>query len=641
MNDKIVLLFFLFSTYSATVVCQEDSTHLLSGVTVQADRITQFSSGVKLLLLDSVAMIQYKNRSMADLLSDESPICIKSYGQGSLATSSFRGGSASQTAILWNGLNINNITNGQLDFSLIPVSFSNNVTIQFGGVGALWGNGAIGGAIHLNNTPKFNSGLSVEYGISGGSFHSIGQNITLQYGSKSVSSTLTYQNKYAANDFEYEFYNQGVIRSKNQERAEFRSIGFVNNNSIQITKNQLLNISFWSQKTERNLPPTLLEQRNKAEQNDLSNRFSADWKYNYKNSITHLRAGYFNEQLHYIDSLSNTNDTSSSNNFIAEIETKLFLKKNHTLNLGINNTYSSAKTSGYDWNPNQNRTSLFASYQFENNSKKLNISTSIRQEFIPNLSIPFTYSVGIEYQIWSFLSTKANMSRLYRLPTFNDLYWNPGGNPNLFPENGYSEEVGIALNYGTKKNSLRFKEEISLFNRTIDNWIIWLPSSLIWTPQNILSVWSRGLETHSVVNLKVKKINIQLSLLTSYVLSTNEKSKSENDNSVGKQLIFVPIYSGNARLKIEYKSFSITYRHHYTGYRYISTDHSEYLTPYQLGSVNVNYQQKFKNYYLNLYTQIDNIWDELYQIMPNRPMPNRNFNIGITFNFNYKNKQNL
>jgi iron complex outermembrane receptor protein len=641
MNDKIVLLFFLFSTYSATVVCQEDSTHLLSGVTVQADRITQFSSGVKLLLLDSVAMIQYKNRSMADLLSDESPICIKSYGQGSLATSSFRGGSASQTAILWNGLNINNITNGQLDFSLIPVSFSNNVTIQFGGVGALWGNGAIGGAIHLNNTPKFNSGLSVEYGISGGSFHSIGQNITLQYGSKSVSSTLTYQNKYAANDFEYEFYNQGVIRSKNQERAEFRSIGFVNNNSIQITKNQLLNISFWSQKTERNLPPTLLEQRNKAEQNDLSNRFSADWKYNYKNSITHLRAGYFNEQLHYIDSLSNTNDTSSSNNFIAEIETKLFLKKNHTLNLGINNTYSSAKTSGYDWNPNQNRTSLFASYQFENNSKKLNISTSIRQEFIPNLSIPFTYSVGIEYQIWSFLSTKANMSRLYRLPTFNDLYWNPGGNPNLLPENGYSEEVGIALNYGTKKNSLRFKEEISLFNRTIDNWIIWLPSSLIWTPQNILSVWSRGLETHSVVNLKVKKINIQLSLLTSYVLSTNEKSKSENDNSVGKQLIFVPIYSGNARLKIEYKSFSITYRHHYTGYRYISTDHSEYLTPYQLGSVNVNYQQKFKNYYLNLYTQIDNIWDELYQIMPNRPMPNRNFNIGITFNFNYKNKQNL
>jgi iron complex outermembrane receptor protein len=586
-------------------------------------------------------MIQYKNRSMADLLSDESPICIKSYGQGSLATSSFRGGSASQTAILWNGLNINSITNGQLDFSLIPVSFSNNVTIQFGGVGALWGNGAIGGAIHLNNTPKFNSGLSVEYGISGGSFHSIGQNITLQYGSKSVSSTFTYQNKYATNDFDYEFNNQGVIQSKNQERAQYRSIGFVNYNSIQITKNQLLNISFWSQKTERNLPPTLLEQRNKAEQNDLTNRFSADWKYNYKNSITHLRAGYFYEQLHYIDSLSNTNDTSSSNNFITEIETKLFLKKNHTLNLGINNTYSSAKTSGYDWNPNQNRTSLFASYQFENNSKNLNISTSIRQEFIPNLSIPFTYSAGIEYQIWSFLSTKANMSRLYRLPTFNDLYWNPGGNPNLLPENGYSEEVGFALNYGTKNNSLRFKEEITLFNRTIDNWIIWLPSSLIWTPQNILSVWSRGLETHTVVNLKVKKINIQLSLLTSYVISTNEKSKSENDNSVGKQLIFVPIYSGNARLKIEYKSFSITYRHHYTGYRYISTDHSEYLAPYQLGSVNVNYQQKFKNFNLNIYTQIDNIWDELYQIMPNRPMPNRNFNTGITFNINYKNKQNL
>lgn len=636
MNDKIVLFFFLILAHSTTVNGQKDTTHILSPFTVETTRIAQFSSGVKLVQIDSTAMLQYKNKSMADLLNDETPISIKSYGQGSLATSSFRGGSATQTAILWNGLNINSVTNGQMDFSLIPVGFSNNVTVQFGGIGALWGNGAIGGAIHLNNTPKFNSGISIDYGINGGSFHSIGQNLTIQYGSKWISSTISYLNKYTDNDFEYNYENEGILKTGIQHNAEIRSIGFVNNNSIKLNKSQLLNLSFWTQKTDRNLPPTLLEQSNFANQKDQSYRFSSDWQYNFKKSITHVRFGYFNEQLIYIDSLSNTNDSSVSHSYIAEAETKWFLKKYHSFNFGINHTYLDAKTSGYEWSPNQNRNSIFLSYQFESPSKKLNVSTSIRQEFIEDKKIPFTYSAGIIYQFCTLFSAKANMSRLYRLPTFNDLYWSPGGNPNLLPESGFSEELGVTFDYPNNKKTINFKEEITLFNRNIDNWIIWLPSTSYWIPQNLLSVWSRGLETQTSITYNRKKINIQLNISTSYVLSTNEKSKSNNDNSVGKQLIYVPMYSGNARLKVAYESFSITYRHHYTGYRYTATDLSEYLTPYQTGAFSINYSKNIKQNQLNFFVQVDNIWNQRYQVMPYRPMPQRNFNIGFSINFNYQ-----
>jgi len=637
MNDKIVLFFFfLILAHSTTVNGQKDTTHVLSPFTVETTRIAQFSSGVKLVQIDSTAMFQYKNKSMADLLTDETPISIKSYGQGSLATSSFRGGSATQTAILWNGLNINSVTNGQMDFSLIPVGFSNNVTVQFGGVGALWGNGAIGGAIHLNNTPKFNSGISIDYGINGGSFHSIGQNLSIQYGSKWISSTISYLNKYAANDLEYYYENEGILKTGIQHNAEIRSIGFVNNNSIKLSKSQLLNLSFWTQKTDRNLPPTLLEQSNFANQKDQSYRFSSDWQYNFKQSITHIRLGYFNEQLIYIDSLSNTNDSSVSHSYIAEAETKWFFKKYHSFNFGVNHTYLDAKTSGYEWSPNQNRNSIFLSYQYESPSKKLNFSTSIRQEFIEDKKIPFTYSAGIIYQFCPLFSAKANMSRLYRLPTFNDLYWSPGGNPNLLPESGFSEELGVTFDYPNNKKTINFKEEITLFNRNIDNWIIWLPSTSYWIPQNLLSVWSRGLETQSSITYNRKKINIQLNISTSYVLSTNEKSKSSNDNSVEKQLIYVPMYSGNARLKVAYESFSITYRHHYTGYRYTATDLSEYLTPYQTGAFSLNYSKNIKQNQLNFFVQVDNIWNQRYQVMPYRPMPQRNFNIGFSINFNYQ-----
>ena len=633
MNDKVVfgLLIFL-STITTKILGQTDSVHVLSGVTVNASRVTTFSSGVKLIVFDSTSMQQYKAKNLSDLLSDESSLSIKTYGQGALATSSFRGGSASQTAILWNGFNVNSITTGQMDLSLIPVGFSNSIAVQYGGVGALWGNGAIGGAIHLNNVPKFNSGLSVNYGIFGGNFHTLGQNINVEYGSKHIFTSVTFMNKYAGNDFEYRLENQGIEKVAKQQHAELRSIGFISNNTIKIAKNQQLNLSLWKQKTDRNLPPTLLEQSSKAEQEDNALRLSADWQINGRKLITHLRSGYFDEQLHYLDPLSNTDALSKSKSWVIELESKSNFLKNHTINGGINNTYATAQTSGYQWNPTQNRTSLFASYQFESDSKKLNISTSARQEFIPNLTVPFIYSAGIQYQIFPFLETKANISRLYRLPTFNDLYWTPGGNPDLLPENGYTEEIGMTLNWSNKKNSFILNEEVTLFNRTIDNWIVWMPGTSYWTPQNMLNVWSRGMETHSSIGLKINKINFQLSVKTSYVLSTNEKSRSANDNSVNKQMIYVPIYSGNGRLKISYKNIGITYRHQYTGYRYTSTDNTEYLEPYQLGSIILNYQKQLKKVHLDFFAQADNLWNVAYQIMPYRVMPQRNYTFGININ---------
>ena len=115
----------------------------------------------------SVRVVMHVRSSRA--ARNESPIFIKSYGLGSLATTSFRGGSASHTAILWNGFNLGSPMNGQLDLSLVPVSLANNVSIQYGGAGALWGSGAVGGAILLNSEPEFDQGLTVDAGTAFGS----------------------------------------------------------------------------------------------------------------------------------------------------------------------------------------------------------------------------------------------------------------------------------------------------------------------------------------------------------------------------------------------------------------------------------------------------------------------------------------
>src|SRR4051812_12993113 len=97
-----------------------DSSFHLKEVIVTSNRLVNFSAGTKVNDIDSLALAQHNSTNLADLLADESPVFIKSYGLGSLATTSFRGGSANHTAILWNGFNINSPMNGQLDLSLVP-----------------------------------------------------------------------------------------------------------------------------------------------------------------------------------------------------------------------------------------------------------------------------------------------------------------------------------------------------------------------------------------------------------------------------------------------------------------------------------------------------------------------------------------
>ncbi|MBK7854768.1 MAG: hypothetical protein IPJ79_07540 [Bacteroidetes bacterium] len=98
------------------------------------------------------------------------------------------------------------------------------------------------------------------------------------------------------------------------------------------------------------------------------------------------------------------------------------------------------------------------------------------------------------------------------------------------------------------------------------------------------------------------------------------------------------MYSGLAKATIEFKRLAISYRHNYTGYRYTSTDNTQYLTPYDLGSANISYRIKRKNSSASAYFQINNIWNKEYQLLLNRAMPLQNFETGISFSFNNPNK---
>ncbi|MCO5275228.1 MAG: TonB-dependent receptor [Flavobacteriales bacterium] len=616
-------------------------TVMLHSVVIQAPRLSDFTSGIKMQVLDSSTMAHYRTASLGDLLRGESPVFIKNYGPGSLATASFRGSGAGHTAILWNGFNIGSPMNGQVDLSLVPAGIADQVRVQYGGAGALWGSGAVGGAVQLNDQPVFSRGLTVDAGASLGSFGDNRQQMLAEWsGAKWISSISAYRSA-ARNNFEYRNLELRGSPLERQQNAEFRQNGLVAATHLRINEGQQLHLHYWYQHNDRQVPATLLQAASTAEQRDASHRATAEWQRNGARANSYVRAGWFDDRLDWHGAATDSAAQNRSRTFIAEAEMRLRISSTQRIDLGVNNTWADAISDGYPNRLHQNRTAAFAAYRIGSRDQRSSAMASVRQEMVGGVPVPFTWTVGGEHAIAKVLSVKANASRLYRIPTFNDLYWVPGGDPGLLPESGYGGELGLHAKAGLS-GDWAVHTEVTGFQRLMDNWIIWLPSGVYWSPRNLMNVWSRGVEARGGITWKKRRTTVKLDVMTNYVRSTNERAKSANDASVGKQLIYVPMYSGHGRITVGHGHVQASVGTDYTGYRYTSTDNLDFLPPYWLLNATVSCRiAKGRGYTADLLVQGYNLLGESYQVMLGRPMPLQSFNLGLQVHFNRPLRQPL
>ena len=146
----------------------------LDEVQIVARRIrhaNEANAGAKVTHLEPELLQINKTRSFSELLTENSATYIKSLGTGALSTASFRGGSAAQTRVNWNGINITPPMSGVFDFSQFPVFFADNVNLYYGSSHVKSGTGAVGGSVNIFNDPEWGKGVTGkffgEYGASG------------------------------------------------------------------------------------------------------------------------------------------------------------------------------------------------------------------------------------------------------------------------------------------------------------------------------------------------------------------------------------------------------------------------------------------------------------------------------------------
>src|SRR5690606_22428207 len=141
--------------------------------------------------------------------------------------------------------------------------------------------------------------------------------------------------------------------------------------------------------------------------------------------------------------------------------------------------------------------------------EKLALSLNLRQLIYSGTFAPFTPNLGMDWSFWKAesqsLLLKTSLGKGYKVPTLNDRYWDPGGNPDLLPEESINGEVGL---HWLKNGLFSWDQSLTFYRMQVDNWIIWLPQGSVWSPENIRDVQNQGIEYQGKADWKLGNLDL-------------------------------------------------------------------------------------------------------------------------------------
>ena len=662
--------YFLFYLIPGTMAQIQDSIAMygeIETVEVVRQRIqhtNEANAGARITHLDPKLLQANKTRSLAALLTDYTSIYIKSLGLGALSTASFRGASPAQTRVNWNGINITPPMSGTFDFSQIPVFFTDNINLYYGSSHVKNGTGAIGGSVNLFTDTEWNRGVNGRIITEYGSYntYTAGGQVNIS-GQRAASKTRLY---YQHSDNDYTYLNKVLTSNpfrEKREDASYSQLGAMQEGYFRLSPHTRLTTVAWYQESKRELPQPLgVVNRSHEEQKETNFRGYGGLDFSRGIHELHVKAAwlYFRQtyDIQYDGGLFDPKGNRNSSNTIQGIaDYSCTPLQNLVFNTTLTYSHDLIRVSSYmdidsskytlddieydipqvepAFSHHRNVLSWQASafwtpvtwwilngqYMFEHNDNR-NVST---------------WSAGMVFNLWEkILQLKGSMAYNYRFPSMNDLYWRPGGNPEVKPEEGYSYDASVAYRKKLHKYFL-FEAEAAGYLMHIDNWILWLPkdgNQWIWTPQNKRNVRSYGIELYGKATFHAGDLQSSFSGNYSWSQSRTRKKQHADDHSYMKQIPYVPRFKWNLRWAIDYKHAFFSWQMTYIGRRFITTDESYATDPYSVHNLLAGYQYMFPNgMKLTPQLRVDNLFDSYYESTQYYPMPLRNCLFSLLFEF--------
>ena len=630
--------------------------------------------GVQQTRLDSAILKENIALSVADVLAFNSPIFVKQYGRATLSTVSFRGTGPSHTQVTWNGMRINNPMLGMTDFSMIPSYFIDDASLLHGTSSVNETGGGLGGLVRLSTTPAAADGFGLQYVQGIGMYRTFDEFLRLTWGDEhwQVSTRAVYQS--SANDFKYRnrdkkenIYDEdkNIIGSyyptERNKSGAFDDVHVLQEVYYNTGRGDRFGLNAWYINSNRELPVTTTDYADDRQfenrQREHTLRSIVSWDHYRSTWKTAVKAGYIHTWMAYDyrrdpgsgTMTSMTRARNKVNTLYGQVEGEYTPNDRWFFTAGVSAHQHFVESIdkhiilqqggrgivGYD----KGRIELSASASAKwRPTERLGMSVVLREELYGTewATIPALFADYLLSKRGNIVA-KASVSRNYRFPTLNDLYFLPGGNPDLRSESGFSYEAGLSFAVG-KEGAYTLSGSASWYDLHIDDWILWLSTTKgFFSPRNVKEVHAYGVEMQADLDVVLaRELKLGLAGTFTWAPSINEGEPiSPADQSVGKQLPYEPEFSATATGRLTWRSWGLLYQFCYYSERYTMSSNdislSGRLTPYLMSNLSLEKGFAFAWADLSLKGTVNNLFNEEYLSVLSRPMPRMNveFFIGI------------
>ena len=230
------------------------------------------------------------------------------------------------------------------------------------------------------------------------------------------------------------------------------------------------------------------------------------------------------------------------------------------------------------------------------------------------------------------LSLRAFYKRIFRMPTFNDLYYTFIGNKDLKPEYTTQYNVGGTYKRVWEKGLLRSAElRADGYYNEVEDKIVAMPTSnqFRWTMMNfgLCHIW--GLDASLRADWRLGMLDVSTNC--SYTFNRAMDHTEKGSPFYGGQLPYIPWHAFSAIVGLSWRDWAFNYSFIYTGERYEASANipENYSKPWYTSDLSLTKLVRIKKFTLRITGEVNNVFNQQYEVVQCYPMPGTNFKVKI------------
>ena len=636
-----------------------DGSYDIEEIVVTARRATEIIPTQK---LEGKALEELNSHSVADALRYFSGIQIKDYGGiGGLKTVNIRSMGSQHVGVFFDGIQIGNAQNGTVDLGRFSLDNMEAISVYNGQKSSIFQSAkdfASASALYMETRrPRFDSIRTDNFKatLKGGSFKTVNPSLLWEHKfGRRIRSSLNTEYMYTSGEYRFSYakadgYDTTEVRKNGDVRlfrAEAALFGDLDDGEWRAKAYFYDSERGYPGYIDRNIPDRI---RNQDRQ----------WDTNFflQGSLTRkplpfytffIKGKYAYDYLHYF---SDEEDSMYIDNRYRQQEA--YVSSAHmfsifpwwSANLSVDAQWNRLEADLVDFVYPKRYTVLAAaatSLQFS----RISVQGSLLYTHVTDITKWKGTEAGAKNEFtptaivsWKplrrhDLSLRGFYKRIFRMPTFNDLYYTEIGNKNLKPE--YTEQYDAGVVYGREwhrpESSYRLDIQLDGYFNKVKDKIVAIPADnqFRWMMLNLGYVEIRGVD--AVAGISMEHGRFAATARFSYTYQKAQDFTDPSSDHYGDQIPYIPWHSGSAVVGISWGEWSLNYSFIYTGERYEQAANTlyNYVQPWYTHDMSLAREIHMRHVRMRICAEINNIFNQQYEVVQCYPMPGTNFRIIIS-----------